>query len=110
MTERNHDASSRIYDAKPYAADGHGTIDTTSAVYAEYHGTYDEVIEDLCQSQYGGDHERMNSLRWVGDEGEVEAYHDSDAEGCGGWAITTGEKWTVEKTLDLFFLPPVPSE
>jgi hypothetical protein len=73
------------YEAYRYAADGHGGENVPG-------GDSDgEVIccgdlED-CRNAVDRRIGQMDKRRWSGTNDDVEAYHDSDEEGCGGYAI-----------------------
>lgn len=74
-----------MYEAVRYAADGHsGEINPTGDSDNEVicTGTLEECRDAISQ-RIG----QMDGRRWDGGDNDVEAYHDSDEEGCGGYAI-----------------------
>jgi len=64
-----------------YAADGHGGEQGDGQVVAT--GTLDECRGVVFRHIDGW----LGDMRWGGTDGDVEAYHESDADGCGGYAI-----------------------
>lgn len=78
IEHRWHMVAPVAYEAYRYAADGHAGEQGDGEVIMR--GTLDE-----CR---GAVLERTTDFRcWDGTEGDIEAYHESDEEGCGGWAI-----------------------
>jgi len=75
-----------IYEAYRYAADGHaGELGDGEIVET---GTLDECRAAVSVAlESVGWRGGFASQRWDGDDDDVEAYHESDEEGCGGWAI-----------------------
>ena len=73
------------YVAITYAVDGHGEPSEIVCT-----GTLDECREAVIKrlSRNWGN-KATEVYRWSGlsDDGDVEAYHESDDEGCGGVAI-----------------------
>lgn len=69
------------YDLIRYAADGHAGEQGDGDVVAT--GTLEEcraAVADLVDGP-------VQAMRWGGTDDDVEAYHESMDEGCGGWAI-----------------------
>jgi hypothetical protein len=82
-------AAGEEYEAVRYAADGHAGEPGDGAVLAR--GSLRECRDAIAHAllpgtQYAAGHP-MVDLAWDGTDSDVEAYHESDAEGCGGWAI-----------------------
>lgn len=73
----------QTYVAIRYAADGHAGEAGDGAIIAQ--GTLDECREDIA-ARIGG---TLDATRWDGlqEEGDIEAYHESFEEGCGGYVI-----------------------
>lgn len=74
-----------LYEAVRYAADGcAGEVnpvgDSDNEVICT--GTLEECRDAISQ-RVG----QMDDRRWDGGDNDVEAYHESDEEGCGGYAI-----------------------
>ncbi len=86
----------REYEACRYAADGHGgersclRLDGDRVVDCGGDG---EVIAsgtlEHCRAIIASltTYATLEDARWSGTDGDIEAYHESDEEGCGGWAI-----------------------
>lgn len=70
-----------VYEAYRYAADGHAGEEGDGRIIAT--GTLEDCREAVAQ-MIGG---TMDAMRWGGSDDDVEAYHESDDEGCGGYAI-----------------------
>jgi hypothetical protein len=88
------------YEAVRYAADGHagermlsdpamsdgailctGTLDECRAAIGRRH----PFVPSRDGDGYSG--RALAAYRWSGVGDDVEAYHEDDTEGCGGWAI-----------------------
>lgn len=69
------------YEAYRYAADGHAGEQGDGAAVAT--GT----IEECRQAIQARIEEPLDAARWDGTDDDVEACHESAAEGCGGYAI-----------------------
>lgn len=81
----------QAYEAYRVAADGMAGEqvpggDDDGAVIAT--GTIEECREAI-EHRLGADN--MLGLQWAGGEGDVEAYYDSEDEGCGGYHIRPAE-------------------
>lgn len=81
------------YEAVRYAADGHGgetdPHDPTmsdGAILAR--GTLQECRQAIARRL---DSLTLDEARWPGTGDDIEAYHENDDEGCGGWAIRRAE-------------------
>lgn len=78
------------YEAIRYAADGHAGEASVWEGYTDgevvERGTLEAVRTAVAQCLPEG-RPSMDRLRWSGADGDVEAYHESDDEGCGGWVI-----------------------
>lgn len=73
-----------IHQAYRYAADGHqGEVGDGEEVGW---GTLAEC-RDAIAERLGVHASALAGFRWDGTGDDVEAYHESDAEGCGGYAI-----------------------
>ena len=83
--ERFEAAAATTYEAVRYAADGH------QGEVVPYGDSDNEVIwsGDLeeCRNAIAKRIGQMDSRRWDGGNDDIEAYHDSEDEGCGGYAI-----------------------
>jgi hypothetical protein len=94
----------QMYEAVRYAADGHaGELDPADPAMSDgavlARGSLEEcrsaimrrILPDLHGIGGGlmtdAEAERLRRARWSGPDGSIEAYHESDEEGCGGWAI-----------------------
>lgn len=76
------------YEAYRYAADGHAGEPGDGAVIAR--GSIDDcrgAIRSRRDAQPGSIDRGACDARWSGTCDDVEAYHESDVDGCGGWAI-----------------------
>lgn len=82
------------YEAYRYAADGCAGEEGDGAVVAT--GTLEECRGAIERRNIYAAGWTLDDMRWSGmpagvrtedDPGDVEAYHESDREGCGGWAI-----------------------
>lgn len=69
------------FQAYRYAADGHAGGEGDGEVIAT--GTLEECRAAIAE-RINGD---LADMRWHGSDGDVDAYHESDEEGCGGYAI-----------------------
>lgn len=69
------------YEAYRYAADGHADEPGDGEVIAT--GTLEECRSAIFSRLHG----YSTGWYWSGTAGDVEAYHESADEGCGGWAI-----------------------
>lgn len=72
------------YEAYRYAADGHAGEQGDGEIIAT--GTLTE-----CRTAIWMEIGEAAAL-WSGTDDDVEAYHDSDGEGCGGYAIRRAEQ------------------
>lgn len=99
------------FEAVRYAADGHaqeldpaipalsdgailatGSLEECRQAIAEMVGARDERRAVLSGRSYAQDPAGartaiLDHYRWSGTDDDIEAYHESDDEGCGGWAI-----------------------
>ncbi|HEY8343332.1 MAG TPA: hypothetical protein VIK75_10140 [Calditerricola sp.] len=72
----------KLYEVRYYAPDGHGTPADDTVITV---GTLEECrreIRDMIGAYYDDP-----GCKWDGLDGDVEAYHESAEEGCGGYAI-----------------------
>ena len=70
-----------VLEAYRYAADGCAGEVGDGRVVAT--GTLAACREAIRKAGSAG----ILGRRWAGTEDDAEAYHESDSEGCGGWAI-----------------------
>lgn len=85
------------YEAVRYAADGHtGEIIPNGDSDGEviWSGDLDDCRSAI--SRRVGD---MDSRRWDGGDDDIEAYHDSDEEGCGGYSIRRIDTFRIENLV-----------
>lgn len=79
------------FEAVRYAADGHAGEPGDGDIIAT--GSLEECRAEIQRRTIAGALRgntwsgSLLSLCWSGTDDDIEAYHESDEEGCGGWAI-----------------------
>jgi hypothetical protein len=77
-----------VYEAYRYAADGHaGELDPADPEMSDGAVLVRGTLEECRRAVARRIATSLETARWRGLDGDVEAYHESDQEGCGGWAI-----------------------
>ena len=76
------------YEAYRYAAEGNaGDIYPANPDRNDRAVIARGTIEDCRMAIHRLIEGSADASRWAGDEGDLEAYHESETSGCGGWAI-----------------------
>ena len=81
----DEEPTAKTFEAVRYADAGHAGEPGDGAVIAK--GTLAECRKEIALRHKGYFGYTMARAQWSGTDGDVEAYHESAEEGCGGWAI-----------------------